>query len=161
MTLKKFRDWGAFVALVSTLFILSGPVSGQTTPPPQAATQAELAIDQIKKTVVFLQTSWSDSTPSNVPHQNPQPQINSTVGTGFLISIIVPELGKDASGNDRGFNYLVTAKHVIRRKTSDNQPGPYANKVTVRFNTMNPIDASGRHWESSDIEILDERGDLT
>lgn len=111
--------------------------------------------------MVFLQTSWSDSTALNAtPLPNQQPRFKSTVGTGFLISIDVPEVGKNALGNAIGVDYLVTAKHMIRQKTSDNQPGPYAKKVNIRFNTLNPIDSSGRRWNSFDIEILDERGDL-
>ena len=82
------------------------------------------------------------------------------MGTGFFIFISVPELGKDASGSSRGLEYLVTAKHMIRQKTPGDQPGPYATKMAVRFNTLEPIDASGRHWKSSDLDILDTRGDL-
>lgn len=149
------------VVFVLTLFVMWRPVAAQSMLPGQAASQTEIAIDQIKKTVVFLQTSWSDSTALNAtPLPNQQPRFKSTVGTGFLIFIAVPELGKDALGNARGLDYLVTAKHMIRQRTSDNQPGPYAKKVTIRFNTLTPIDPSGRRWNSFDSEILDERGDL-
>jgi len=136
-------------------FILCNMAVAQNKPNQDTA-QTELFIDQIKKTVVFLQTSWLDF--SNGPNQ--QPQIKSTVGTAFLIFVPVPELAKDASGNGRGLDFLVTAKHMIRQKTPDNQPGPYANKVLVRFNTLAPVDATGKRWNSFDAKVLDERGDL-
>ena len=143
------------------LFVACTALPAQTAPTKQDAPQPELVIDQIKKTVVFIQTSWPDSTLPQIPTaQNNQPRFKSMVGTGFLIFVEIPEWGRDASGNGRGVDFLVTAKHMIRQKMPDNQPGPYAKKLTIRFNTLNPVDASGRRWSSLDCDILDERGDL-
>jgi hypothetical protein len=116
-------------------------------------------IDQIKKTVVFLEASWTD--PISLLNSAPnRPTVKSTIGTGFLIFSEVPELGKDPSGNQLGLNFLVTAKHMIRQKNSTNEPGPYARKMTLRFNVAKPVDASGRQWDSAETDIIDARGDL-
>jgi len=77
-----------------------------------------------------------------------------------LIFTQIPELGKNAAGDGLGLDYLVTAKHMIRQMTNDNQPGPYAKSATVRFNTEKPVDSTGRHWKTFDADILSSRGDL-
>jgi hypothetical protein len=142
----------------SLTLVLCVVIFAQTTPTPRVA-PTEMIIDQLKKTVVFLQTTWHDSTQPSVP-AGPSDQTGGIVGTGFLIFEAIPEWGKDAAGDDRGVDFLVTAKHMIRREMPDKQPGPYADKVTVRFNTLAPVDASGRSWDTFDAPILDERGDL-
>ena len=131
-------------------------ITASTNPPP-----AELAIDQIKKTVVFLQTSWLDLPPlsaSGAP--NARPRFQQSVGTGFLIFVAIPELGKAPSGLDRGVDFLVTAKHMIQQETTDHQAGPYALKTTIRYNTLATVPGTDRHWDSFDAQILDQRGDL-
>lgn len=129
----------------------------QATVAPQATTETNL--DQMKRTVVFLETHWLDSTAHEMGGQGGLPQRKSIVGTGFLIFVQIPELGKDSDGNGLGLDYLVTTKHMIRQQTAG-QAGPYAKDVTVRFNTVKPVDSTGKRWDTFDSDIVDPRGDL-
>jgi hypothetical protein len=126
--------------------LLYGPLlcAQQNSPPPLPI------VDQIKKAVVFVQTNWSD--------ENGKPQ--HEFGTAFWVFVEVPELGKNGDGNPQGYYCLVTAKHMIRQKNSDGTPGSYAESMTVRYNTKNPVDSSGRKWNSFDLTITDPRKDL-
>jgi hypothetical protein len=101
-----------------------------------------------------------DSTPQNVSDANKQPLTKSIIGTGFLIFVPIPELGKNASGHQQGYNFLVTAKHMIRQSTPDHKLGPYAKNVTVIFNKFASDNPSGQLRDQVDIDILDSRGDL-
>lgn len=147
--MKKRGSILILLILISCTFALA-----QSTSPTQ-----EVFIDQIKKTVVFLQTNWEDST-TQIADPKKQPPIKSQSGTGFLIFVPVPELGKDASGHQRGCNFLVTAKHMIRQTTPDHKLGPYAKNVTVVFNKTASDSRSGQLRDQSDIDIIDSRGDL-
>jgi hypothetical protein len=89
-----------------------------------------------------------------------QPLMKSQTCMGFLIFVPIPELGKDASGNQHGWYFLVTAKHMIRQSTSDHKLGPYAKNVTVLFNKIASDNPSGQLLDKSNIDILDSRGDL-
>jgi hypothetical protein len=129
---------------------------------PGKAAEAKTTIEQIKESVVFLQTHWSES---NVPSTHtddcdPSKGHKCEVGTGFLIFKELPELGKDQNGDGVGVDYLVTAKHMIRQVKIDHQPGPYAQYSTVRLNTVKPVDATGKSWVTVDADILDARGDF-
>ncbi|MGA2527014.1 MAG: hypothetical protein ABSF79_10405 [Smithellaceae bacterium] len=142
---------------VLIFFILISCTSAyaQSTAPTQ-----EIIINQIKKAVVFLQTDWEDSTTPNISNAKKQPLTKSTIGTGFLIFVSIPELGKDATGYQQGYIFLVTAKHMIRQSTPDHKPGPYAKNVTVFFNKIESNHPSGQLRDQSNIEIIDSRGDL-
>jgi hypothetical protein len=124
-----------------------------------ASTQ-EIIINNIKKTVVFIQTNWENSTTQNILDAMKQPLMKSQTGTGFLIFVPIPELGKDASGNQYGWYFLVTAKHMIWQSTSDHKMGPYAKNMTVLFNKTTSNNPSGQLRDESNIDILDSRGDL-
>jgi hypothetical protein len=118
----------------------------------------ELIIDQLKKSVVFLQTSWKDT---NDLDNEGKPKIKSSVGTGFFIFVVTPELGKTASGDDIGFYFIVTAKHMIRQEdTITKKMGPYADKVTVFFNKLTKIGRIEQKRDQIDFQIIDARGDL-
>ena len=142
---------------VIMLFILISctPALAQNTAP-----KNEIMIDQIKKTVVFLQTNWQEPSSQTVSDTKKQPLNKAQAGTGFLIFVSIPELGKDASGHQRGLNFLVTAKHMIRQSTPDHKPGPYAKNVTVVFNNIAPRGASGELRDQWNTDIIDSRGDL-
>jgi hypothetical protein len=155
-------------SLVSLLFscvVMCLPSVAQNSEPRQSAPTSqrppELVIDQIKKTVVFLETTWQETPPLITPTavQTP-PKVGKIFGTGFLIYVQIDELGRTDKGDTRGQNFLVTAKHMIQQETDDHQAGPYAQRTTIRYNTSTPVDPSGRSWKSFDGEILDKRGDL-
>lgn len=126
---------------VSIFFILISFTSAfaESTAPTQ-----EIVIDQIKKTVVFIQTNWKYSTTKKISNAKNHPLINSQIGTGFLISVSIPEAGKDASGNQRGVYFLVTAKHMIRQLTPNHKLGPYAKNMTIYFNKIVSENLSGQ-----------------
>jgi len=133
---------------------LASGLFAQTSAPPQPA---ELVIDQIKQSVVFLETSWTETGSQQAAGQDAVAQVPKTeIGTGFVIWI-----GSLDLTDHRGLGYLVTAKHMIRQVLPSGQPGPYARKVVVRFNTKSPVDSSGRRWDTYTSTIVDDRGDLT
>lgn len=142
---------------VLVLFVLISctPALAQSTAPVH-----EIMIDQIKKTVVFLQTNWKEPSTQNIPGTKEQLLTKSEVGTGFVIFVPIPELGKNASGHERGCLFLVTAKHMIRQVTPDHKPGPYAKNLTVMFNNIAPHGPSGQLRDQADVDIIDSRGDL-
>lgn len=139
--------------LLLVIFFSVGVSSAVETP----KTPTEIVIDQLKKTVLFLSTTWED--PKDLDPAG-KPKIKSEIGTGFLIFISLPELGKDASGDDQGYYFLVTAKHMIRQLSLEHKPGPYAKKVTVYFNKVPTGEASELLRDQVDIDIIDARGDL-
>ena len=144
----------SFVAVLCLfLFLICGVASAMDTP----ETQGEIVIDQLKKTVVFLATSWDD--PKEVDLAG-KPLIRSAIGTGFLIFVPVPEMGKDASGNNLGCYFIVTAKHMIRQVSPEKKAGGYAKKVTVNFNMLPKDEKAQVLRGQSDIDIIDARGDL-
>jgi hypothetical protein len=129
---------------------------------PGKAAEAKTTIEQIKESVVFLETHWSDSNVSSTRADDCDPNKGHKceVGTGFLIFKELPELGKDQNGDGLGIDYLVTAKHMIRQVKSDHQPGPYAQYSIARLNTVKPVDATGKSWTTFASDILNARGDL-
>jgi hypothetical protein len=141
--------------LIFFILILCTSTFAQSTVPAQ-----EIVIDQLKKTIVFLQTNWEDSTTQNKSHARKKSRIKSQIGTGFLIGVSIPEAGKDASGDQRGCIFLVTAKHMIRQSTPNHKLGPYAKNMTVFFNKIASGSPSEQLRDESNIEILDARGDL-
>jgi hypothetical protein len=130
---------------------------------PVDSSKAEPTIAGIKQSVVFLETHWSEpnAAPAPAPLCAPNTGHKCAVGTGFLIFKEMPELGNDSHGAGLGIDYLVTAKHMIRERRDDGSPGKYAEFATVRFNTVNSVDATtGRFWDTFNARILDSRGDL-
>ena len=110
--------------------------------PPQTSQPPESAIQQIKKSVVFI---VGKQVVDGVP--------NSTAGTGFLV--FVPEL---RLGNNGGVIWLVTCDHVIRSPQPDGTPGPYYKSVSVRYNTRLPDPSGERQFDWLQVPVLDARG---
>ena len=121
---------------------MSGPAIGQQ--PESQKRPPELAIEQIKKSVVFISGSYV---------QNGEQKTSS--GTGFFIFTPEPRLGQN-----RGLVWLVTAKHVLQQKMPDGNPGPYLEEVVVRVNTKEPVAPDGRKYAESKIKVKDQDGNL-
>jgi hypothetical protein len=137
------------LVLVFLLVVASSSAAQTTTP------DAEMSIDQLKKTVVFIEGDWDGTQNQPVGGQQVSaPSIKSQVGTGFLIFIPEPEI-KEALG----ITYLVTAKHMIRQSLNG-QPGAYLKKITYRYNLKTPVGVEGRQWKIEDSTVIDDRGDL-
>jgi len=150
-------------ALFATFVLSLGYSQNAPIPAPAEANNIKkTAIEQIKESVVFLQTHWSGAGAPLIRDDECKPAEGSKceVGTAFLIFKELPELGKDPHGDGLGIAYLVTAKHMIRQVNNDHQPGPYAQYSTIRFNTVKPVDAMGKSWVTADFDIIDGRGDL-
>src|SRR5438067_109206 len=96
-------------ACLLLLVIIAGSV--MATAQGSVPTTPEMAIDQIKKTVLFIQTDWVETQTQTPGSAQPSAvQLSkSQVGTAFLIWIQFPD-------SDLGITYLVTAKHMIRQK---------------------------------------------
>lgn len=104
----------------------------------------ELLIDQVKKTVVYLQGSYPCSEPRTVngapavtPEGTPRREITicSQSGTGFLIQAPTPEFGPQ-----RGLPLLVTSKHLIQHQSLGAPKGvmEYFNNIAALANTIQP-----------------------
>lgn len=102
-----------------------------------ATKQGELAIDQIKKTVVFFHTRYLENG-----------QVKSGSGTGFFVIAV------DSRMKDRGVVWLVTNKHMLHPPDR-----PYFDKVTVRFNTKNAT-PTGERFAEQDLQVMDPAGNF-
>ena len=105
--------------------------------PAEAAKPQELAIDQIKKIVVFFHTEYQ---------QNGQRK--SWDGTGFFI------IASESRLKGRGVVWLVTNKHMIRPPA-----GPYFDKVGMRVNTKAPL-PDGNQFMEGMLPVMDAAGNL-
>ena len=105
----------------------------------------ELAIDQLKKSVVFITGQYEQAG-----------QQKSSSGTGFFVFTPDSRLGEN-----RGLVWLVTARHVLQQKTRpDGSPGPYLEDVTVRVNTREPVTPDGRMFAEVKVKVRDQNGNL-
>jgi hypothetical protein len=103
----------------------------------------ELLIDQVKKTVVYLQGEFA----CHEPHMVNGAQASAAdgtpiydtqclqVGTGFIVILPTPELGTGI-----GIPVLVTSKHLIRHQILGSPQGvtEYFDTVTAMVNTIQP-----------------------
>jgi len=142
------------------------PAPSATTPPQSAQTQpehAESIIDQIKKCVVFLQGYYQrDEAVNNNGKTSSQPVSMQLSGTGFLIFVPDPRLGKDEKGNDIGSYYLVTNRHMIREPGIENGKlgeGPYFKNIVIRFN-LNNASSDGSRLANIVSPVVDGTGSL-
>jgi hypothetical protein len=112
----------------------------------------QLAIEQLKKTVVFLKSS----TPKNYNPQNGTCGVFSepSQGTGFFVKILTPELGPGF-----GLPILVTAKHVIRQASLPGGIGEYLPTITARYNLLKP-NPNGQYFEETPLRVVDNFGNL-
>lgn len=131
MTLKKLFAGSVLLALLSAadsaIAQTPQPIptpQGQTQPTPAAPTPPPSFAPQFKKTVSFLQVGYLDQT-SHIQM--------TTGGTGFFVFYPDKRLGED-----QGFFYLVTNRHVVQPGIEDGHPNQ-AEWMTLR---VNPIDAS-------------------
>ncbi len=127
-----------FSACVPIILILCA-TRGNTQSNP--GTQA-LPIEDIKKTVVYLQGDYACHEPRVIngvqalaPDGTPiYETVCREVGTGFLMNYMTPELGPN-----RGVPLLVTSKHVLQHQRLGSPVGTleYFDKVTVTANGRN------------------------
>lgn len=110
------------------IFAIAVAVGGhsQTAPPlPTAQTQALPFGTQIRKTIFFIELQCKDGN-----------KLLTAKGTGFFVGLAAPELGKDPSGKDQTFGYLVTNRHVALCWNEHNQPTEVLS-VSIRVNLKN------------------------
>jgi hypothetical protein len=134
------------LALASVLGLSANMVSQAQQPqPPQSGNlPEELAIEQIKKTVVYL-----------IGHYEANGGAKTAAGTAFFIFVPEPRLGEN-----RGLVWLVTSKHVLRQpQLPDGSQGRYFRQMTVRYNLKVPR-ADGVQYAEQNVPVLDERGEL-
>jgi hypothetical protein len=154
------------VCLVLFFVSIYGQCWPQLTQPssaPTPATTPELAIDQIKKAVVFLSGSYlttsiraTKSARAISGKRSKEPALRGIAGTGFFIYAVDPRLGRD-----RGITYLVTNKHMIREPNSAGLlgAGPYFKTLDVRVNTVQ-INADGTQFAHLTVNVVDASGSL-
>jgi hypothetical protein len=106
------------------------------------AKEAALPIDQIKKTVVFIHGTYDEN---GVP--------KNWDGTGFFIFQSDPLL------ENRGVDWLVTNKHMIRQPAPRGALGPFFKQVSVRANTLETAPQGGRFVEGP-LPVVDGAGNL-
>lgn len=112
-------------------------VQPETQEPAKAPKSATLAIDDIKKLVVFFHTEFQQNR-----------QTRSLDGTGFFVLVPDPRL------KDRGVVWLVTNKHMIRPPI-----GPYFDKVGLRVNAK-AILPDGNMFMEGVLPVMDAAGNL-
>jgi hypothetical protein len=136
--------FAAIAIFASILLDLSGLARQEAPTAPTRTEQAhELVIEQIKKTVVFIETATRTSTQGS----------ESALGTGFLISVPEPRAGKDLS-----IMWLATAKHVLRQTLPDGTPGPFLRQIKIRYNLKKPADTDGSYFKELPIDVSDQDG---
>jgi hypothetical protein len=101
-----------------------------------------LPIDQIKKTVVFVHGTYDE----NGVHKNWD-------GTGFFVYQSDPLL------KNRGVDWLVTNKHMIRQPAPRGGRGPFFKQVNVRANTLE-TGPEGGHFVETPFPVVDGAGNL-
>jgi hypothetical protein len=130
--------WKAVSGIPVLLALSSLGAVSQVNP---AATTPELLIDQLKRTVVFLQGDFPCHEPrivNGVPATTPEgtqifESMCSQVGTGFLIIVQTPDLGPGM-----GVPMLVTSKHLIRHQALGSPQGveEYFDRLTATINSL-------------------------
>jgi hypothetical protein len=128
------------------------------TSSPTATPESELIIDQIKKSVVFIQGEYlarPEMQSINGSQQLVQVPRN-ILGTGFLIGLQDERLGKDGV-----FYFLVTNQHMIREPGADGTlgQGPYFNEIIVRLNLKSP-NTNGNQFGIMRAVVVDQQGTL-
>jgi hypothetical protein len=105
-------------------------------PPPTIQSQTLPFGTQIRKTVLFIDLQCKDGN-----------KLLTVKGTGFLVGIEAPEVGKD-----QRFDYLVTNRHVALCWNENNLPTE-VRSVSIRANLKDgssvsvPLSAAGNlHW---------------
>jgi hypothetical protein len=119
----------------------------------------DLPIDQIRKTVVYLQGDFLCREPDIVngvqalaPDGTPLYKTKcSQVGTGFLILISTPELGPGV-----GIPLLVTSKHLIQHQSFGRVKGvvEYFDSITAVVNSIKP-NSEGSYIASIPVTVKD------
>ncbi len=152
------RRFSCLALLLAAFQGSSSAQSSQSTPTPTAtAPPPELIIDQIKKTVVFLNGTYQATMTrvvNGVPTLVTVPQ--TLAGTGFFIAASEPRLGENS-----WIKFLVTNKHMIR------QPGPagnlgsgaYFRLLNARINTVQ-ASPDGTQFANVPIQVVDDFGSL-
>jgi hypothetical protein len=121
-----------------SLFAVFAPLAGSTAVCAQSITEQ-------KETVAFAfgTAHMPDASKALRPVYGP-------LGTVFFVSY--PD---SRAGPDRGFFYLVTAKHVL--KDAD---GTYLKEISVRMNVRDPTTSKG-YEDIEHIPVADPQGNLT
>lgn len=142
------------IILCSLLLLYVPPSVAQSTTTP---TTSEAVIDQIKKSVVFLEGDFVTQQMTSV-NGTAQPMMipGSVQGTGFLIFTAEPRLGPD-----RGFLFLVTNKHLIREPSAQGVlgEGPYLKELIGRINLKN-ANAAGNQLGLFRMTVVNSSGSL-
>jgi len=147
------------LTLLVTLFLVSSPSVSQTA---SAPTTPDLMIDQIKECVVFVQGAYSAQEMHIVNGVSTSVTVEKPLsGTGFLIFVADPRLGKDNLGKDNGLTYLVTNRHMIREPNAAGVlgEGPYFKDLTVRIN-LKSASPDGTQFANTTISVVDQAGSL-
>jgi hypothetical protein len=142
--------------LTLCLLFLTANASAQTnqTAQPKSEAPTKTPLEQIKNTVVFLEGTYKVPNPSNP--QGP-PVDGQLSGTGFLLYVPVPRLGED-----RGIEFLVTNRHMIREPDPQGNEGkgPYFRSMTMRINTRQPA-PDGSMMKRTPVPVVTDDGSLT
>jgi hypothetical protein len=125
---------------IAALVLGSTQATAQEQSP--AAQGKALPIEVIKETIVFTHGSYTEN---RIP--------KSWDGTAFFIYQSDPLLV------NKGVEWLVTNKHMIRQPSSAQGPGPFFKEVTIRANTLKTAPEGGNFVEQT-IPVTDGAGDL-
>jgi hypothetical protein len=120
--MKRFVSFAIFAS-----FFFWSPAKAQT-------------IDELKKCIVFVFGRI------HIPSQNGHPPTTIEMPLGTAFFVLYPD---KRGGDDYGFNYLVTAKHVL--KDTD---GTYLKSVKLRLNLITP--ENGSSFAFGDVPVIDE-----
>ncbi len=153
-----------FVKAAATCALSVGCVlCAQSTAPPAATATTETAkpapMKLMKNSVVFIQGNYPRRSPSDrcVDSDNKPSNTCSIIGTGFLI--LYPE---PREGENRGFAYVVTNKHMVREPGPDGSlgHGPFLKSILIRLNTKKPLVDSGVSFTYGTAPVIFDSGDL-
>lgn len=151
-------------ALVFCYFLALLTATAQQSPPGQppiasAAVPPQSFIENIRKTVAFLEVDYQKV-----------PDLKGVVGTCFFVMVLDKRLG-----DNRGFVYLVTNRHVAQPGIDLGTPQP-ALQAFIRLNLVKPqgasksvrefIPAGQLHWffpkdEAVDLAVMPAAPDQT
>ncbi len=152
---RKWTIWLGFLLLPPTAFC-QAPSQSVTPAVPSASPAVPVSlpiVDQIKKTVVFLQTDC------RVVASDGSTGFSHYAGTSFLLSVTDPRMP------DGFFEYLVTNRHVAQPGIENGKSCDVAGYLmrgdtktagpTGSYSTIEPIPVSALHWSFSTDASVD------
>jgi hypothetical protein len=113
----------------------------------------------VKKSVVFIEGTYPRRSPDDrcFDAENKPSNICTIIGTGFLLFYPDKRLGEN-----RGFSYLVTNKHMVREPSLDGAlgKGKFLQTISVRINTKKPLQDGGVSFSFGQLPVTFQGGDL-